>query len=250
VRQASYARGHPSSGAGDAIDDSLAVRTSSGCAPGLRPVSQAPRFKNQTAVSADSLVRATECENLRPEVAAGMSVEEVLSAQKVVEDSVKGPERRLARFAISGVVLTLVAACVLLAVAPGAILRRPSLRPAGPKLAAASKLWPNLQASAICVEFLRRWWFVQPSRRFQSRDCQGATPLPCHRPSLYAAPVQHSTRLCGKNSPTWSGRTFSVPQLRPIRAAVKRGWTLGVPADRAALLWDNISGGVPTRSTG
>lgn len=94
---------------------------------------------NRTAVGADWLVRAIECEGLRPEVAPGASVAEELRAQQVVEDCLSSPQQRLAWFAIGGVVLTVVAACVLLAAVPGAIVRRRSLRPAGPKLAAASE---------------------------------------------------------------------------------------------------------------
>lgn len=94
---------------------------------------------NQTAVGDDWLARVIECERLRPTVPPGASAEAVLAAQQSVLQCVEGAQQRLAWFAVGGVAMTLVAAGVLLAVVPRIVIRRRALRPAGPKLAAATQ---------------------------------------------------------------------------------------------------------------
>lgn len=94
---------------------------------------------NQTAVGDDWLARVAECERVRPTLPSGASAGEILAAEQSVLRCVEGAQQRLAWFALGGVALTLVAAGVVLAIVPRVIVRRRALRPAGPKLAAASE---------------------------------------------------------------------------------------------------------------
>jgi hypothetical protein len=94
---------------------------------------------NQTSVGTDWLDRVMACEGVRPEVDPGAGAAEILRAEQVVLACVEGAQQRLAWFAVGGAVLTLLAACVVLAAVPRTIVRRRALRPAGPKLTAASE---------------------------------------------------------------------------------------------------------------
>jgi Zn-dependent protease with chaperone function len=93
---------------------------------------------NQTAVGDDWLARVIECESLRPEVAPGAPVEEIIRAQEVVDRCLEAPQLRLVWFALGGTAVAIAGAIVLLTLLPRIIVRRRALRPAGARLEAAS----------------------------------------------------------------------------------------------------------------
>lgn len=93
---------------------------------------------NQTAALDDWLARVIECESLRPEVAPGAAMEDVIRAQQVVDRCLQAPQLRLAWFALGGAAVAIAASVILLALLPRIIVRRRALRPAGARLEAAT----------------------------------------------------------------------------------------------------------------